>query len=63
MPGPIPDFDKKLNDSHNLFVVILNVTENGFYRLGTSKSRIWKINLCPMNLLRIVDSPDDAIPL
>ncbi|XP_043491623.1 KRAB-A domain-containing protein 2-like [Polistes fuscatus] len=67
---PIPDDDKgERSDSCDILAVVMNVTENGFYRLGTSKGILKEeyarsqFTLCTKNLLRIEDIPNHEISL
>ncbi|GBL80573.1 hypothetical protein AVEN_225263-1 [Araneus ventricosus] len=65
----IADVDKGLDDSSNILAVETSVTEDGFYRLGTSEEILKQLyarsqfTLCPKNLLRIEDIPDHEISL
>jgi hypothetical protein len=34
---PIPDVDKGRGDSRNILAIVMNVTEDGFYRIGTTQ--------------------------
>ncbi|GFO11638.1 integrase core domain protein [Plakobranchus ocellatus] len=65
--APLPDADKGRGDSRNLLAVVLNVTENCFYRLGTDQ-RILKqpydraeFTVCPKRLMKAEDVPDHDI--
>ncbi|GBO23460.1 hypothetical protein AVEN_18634-1 [Araneus ventricosus] len=66
---PIPDVDKGRGDARNILAVLISVTEDGFYRLGTSEGILKQLyersqfTLCPENLLRIENIPDYEIPL
>ncbi|KAI4496192.1 hypothetical protein M0804_000002 [Polistes exclamans] len=66
----IPDVDKgEQGDSRCILAVVMSVTENGFYRLGTSEGILKQeyarshFTLCSKNLLRIEDIPDQKISL
>lgn len=60
---------KGRGDSRNIFSDATRVTEDGFYRLGTTgdilKQRyaISQLSLCLKNLIRIEDIPDHVNPL
>ncbi|GFN75687.1 ribosomal RNA small subunit methyltransferase h [Plakobranchus ocellatus] len=66
---PIPDVDKERGDSRNLLAVVLNVTEDSFYRLETDQGILKQLNaraeftVCPKELMKAEDGPDHEISL
>ena len=66
---PIPDVDKGRGDPRNVLAVVMNVTEDGFYRLGTERGILNQLyarsqfSVCQKDLLKVEDVPDHEIPL
>ncbi|GFO14781.1 integrase core domain protein [Plakobranchus ocellatus] len=66
---PIPDVDKGRGDSRNLFAVVLNMTEDGFYHLGTDQGVLKQLyaraefTVCPKEQMKAEDVPDNEIAL
>lgn len=67
MRVPVPDFYKGQGDSRNLQEVIIRVTDNGLYRLGTSQRTSWMHD--PVVTSRsnkrdeaVIDSKTDSTP-
>ncbi|KAI4473560.1 hypothetical protein M0804_015289 [Polistes exclamans] len=66
---PISTVVKGRGDSRNILAVVISVTEDGFYRLGTSEGILKQLyarsqfTLCPINLHKIENIPDHEISL
>lgn len=67
---PVPDVDRGRGDARSVLAVVLEATEDGFYRLGTKQGVISKyysrseFSTCPANILTIEDvSQDKEVPL
>lgn len=66
---PISDVDRERGDSHNILAVVMSVTEDGFYRLGTTESILKQrygrshFILWYKNLIRIEDIHDHKFPI
>ena len=66
---PIPDVDKGRGDPRNVLAVVMNVTEDGFYRLGTERGILNQLyarsqfSVCQKGLLKVEDVPGHEIPL
>ncbi|KAF2879050.1 hypothetical protein ILUMI_27144 [Ignelater luminosus] len=56
---PVPDVDRGRGDARSILAVVLESTEDGFYRLGTKEGVIAKyysrseFSVCPANILTI----------
>ncbi|KFD49282.1 hypothetical protein M513_09834 [Trichuris suis] len=66
---PVPHVDRGRGDARNLLAVVMSVTENGFYRLGTAQGVLNQLyarsgfTTCRKELIRIEDVPNQEIPL
>lgn len=67
---PVPDVDRGRGDARSVLAVVLEATEDGFYRLRTKEGVISKyysrseFSTCPANILKIKEvSKDREIPL
>uniref|UniRef100_A0A0A9W4T5 Ribosomal RNA small subunit methyltransferase H n=1 Tax=Lygus hesperus TaxID=30085 RepID=A0A0A9W4T5_LYGHE len=67
---PIPDLDKGRGDLRNVLAVIMSVTEDGFYRLGTADGILKQLlyarsqsTVCPKKLMYSEDVPQKTTTL
>lgn len=66
---PIPDFDKGKGDSRNVLAVVMKVSEDGFYQLGTVNGILKQLysrsqfTVCPKKLVQVEDVPNHEIVL
>ncbi|XP_071053668.1 KRAB-A domain-containing protein 2-like [Onthophagus taurus] len=62
---PVPDVDRGRGDARSVLAVVLEATEDGFYRLGTKVGVISKyysrseFSICPANILEIEEITKD----
>nr|CAI5832451.1 unnamed protein product [Callosobruchus analis] len=62
---PVPDVDRGRGDTRSVLAVVLEATEDGFYRLGTKQGIISKyysrseFSACPANILKMEEIIQD----
>jgi hypothetical protein len=65
----VPDIDKGRGDAGNILAIIMRVTEDGFYQLGTTKGILKQLyarsqfTLCQKTFLSVEDVPHEEISL
>ena len=63
---PIPDVDKGRGDSRNILAIVMNVTEDGFYRIGTTQGILKQLyarsqfTVCRKNFISMKDVPNQS---
>jgi hypothetical protein len=66
---PIPDVDKGRGDLRNILAVVMDTTEDGFYKLGTANGVLKQLyarsqfTVCKKSLVRVEDVPDQETGL
>ncbi|XP_074040062.1 uncharacterized protein [Leptinotarsa decemlineata] len=66
---PIPDVDKGRGDLRNILAVVMDTTEDGFYKLGTANGVLKQLyagsqfTVCTKSLVRVEDVPDQETGL
>lgn len=66
---PIPDVDRAKGDLPNILGVVLEITDDGYYRLGTKNGRLDRLyarsqfTVCEGDLLSTTDVPDCNLAL
>lgn len=66
---PVPEVDRGRGDHRNILAVVKEVTEDGFYKLGTSNGILKSLysraqfTVCPKQLINERDTPNCEIPL
>ncbi|KAF0703723.1 SCAN domain-containing protein 3-like, partial [Aphis craccivora] len=60
---PVPDLDKGRGDARNILAVVIEVTDDGYYQLGTKEGLLKslysrsQITICQKNLIAIEEVP------
>lgn len=66
---PIPDVDRGKGDLRNILAVVMDVTEDGFYKIGTANGVLKQLyarsqfTVCKKRLMSVEDVPDQETGL
>ena len=66
---PVPEVDRGKGDAKSILAIIIKITEEGFFQLGTRNGRIKQLysrsqfSVCEQKLIKIEEVPDVEISL